>query len=130
MASQLDGHEFEQALGDGEGQGSLVCCSPRGCKESDVTEGLDSKKKNPPDFKQQLFGLKQVSWQPHSCFFLFFKVQNSCQCNVKTSPSLTEVNGTSQMMGELLPHVSTEHIWGEWDKELEEKIFRDDNSQT
>ena len=36
----------------------------------------------------------------------------------------------TQMMGELLPHVSNEHIWGEWDKELEEKIFRDDNSQT
>ena len=34
----LNGHEFEQALGDGEGQGSLVCFSPRGCKESDVTE--------------------------------------------------------------------------------------------
>ena len=30
---QLNGHEFEQALGDGEGQGSLVCCSPWGCKE-------------------------------------------------------------------------------------------------
>ena len=30
---QLIGHEFEQALGDGEGQGSLVCCSPWGCKE-------------------------------------------------------------------------------------------------
>ena len=27
---QLDGHEFEQTLGDGEGQGSLACCSPRG----------------------------------------------------------------------------------------------------
>ena len=27
---QLTGHEFEQALGDGEGQGSLVCCSPWG----------------------------------------------------------------------------------------------------
>ena len=31
-------HEFEQALGDGKGQGRLVCCSPWGCKESDVTE--------------------------------------------------------------------------------------------
>ena len=30
---RLSGHEFEQALGDGEGQGSLVCCSPCGCKE-------------------------------------------------------------------------------------------------
>ena len=34
---QLNGHEFEQALGDGEGQGSLVCCSPLGPKELDTT---------------------------------------------------------------------------------------------
>ena len=35
---QLDGHEFEQAPGDGEGQGSLVCYSLWGCKEFDMTE--------------------------------------------------------------------------------------------
>ena len=35
---QLDGYEFEQALGDGEGQGSLVCCIQWGRKESDSTE--------------------------------------------------------------------------------------------
>ena len=34
----LDGHEFEQALGVGDGQGSLECCSPWGRKESDITE--------------------------------------------------------------------------------------------
>ena len=33
----LDGHVFEQALGVGDGQGSLACCSPRGRKESDTT---------------------------------------------------------------------------------------------
>ena len=38
---RLDGHEFEQALGDGGGHGSLVCCSPWGCKELDTTEGLN-----------------------------------------------------------------------------------------
>jgi len=38
----LDGHEFEQALGDGEGQGSLACCSPWGHKESDTTQQLNS----------------------------------------------------------------------------------------
>ena len=38
---QLNGREFEQAPGDGEGQGSLACCSPRGCKESDTTERLN-----------------------------------------------------------------------------------------
>ena len=36
----INGHEFEQALGDGEGQGSLVCCSPWGHKELDSTEQL------------------------------------------------------------------------------------------
>ena len=35
---RLNGHEFERALGDGEGQGSLACCSPGGRKESDMTE--------------------------------------------------------------------------------------------
>ena len=34
---RVNGHEFEQALGDGEGKGSLVCCSPQGLKESDTT---------------------------------------------------------------------------------------------
>ena len=38
----FNGREFEQALGDGEGQGSLVCCSPRGLKELDRTEQLDN----------------------------------------------------------------------------------------
>ena len=33
-------HEFEQALGDAEGQGSQACCSPWGHKESDATESL------------------------------------------------------------------------------------------
>ena len=37
---QLNGHEFEQTLGDSEGQGGLACCSPRGCKELDMTERL------------------------------------------------------------------------------------------
>ena len=34
---RLDGHEFEQAVGDSEGQGSLACWSPWGHKESDMT---------------------------------------------------------------------------------------------
>ena len=40
---RLNGYEFEQALGDGEGQKSLVCCSPWGCKELDTTERLNNK---------------------------------------------------------------------------------------
>ena len=38
---RLNGHELEQTLGDGEGQGSLVCCSPWGLKELDMTEQLN-----------------------------------------------------------------------------------------
>ena len=41
---QLNGHEFEQALRDGDGQGSLLCCSPWGHKESDMTERLNNNK--------------------------------------------------------------------------------------
>ena len=37
----LSGHEFEQTPGDSERQGSLVCCSSWGCKESDMTEPLN-----------------------------------------------------------------------------------------
>ena len=38
----LKGLEFQQTLGDGEGQGSLVCCSPRGRKEPDMTDRLNN----------------------------------------------------------------------------------------
>ena len=38
---KLNGHEFAQASGVGDGQGSLPCCSPWGCKESDTTELLN-----------------------------------------------------------------------------------------
>ena len=40
----LNGHEFGQALGDGEGQGSLACCDSWGHKESDTTELLNNNK--------------------------------------------------------------------------------------
>ena len=39
---RLNGHEFEQAPGDGEGQGCLECCSPWGRKESDTIERLNN----------------------------------------------------------------------------------------
>ena len=38
---RLDGREFEQTPGAGDGQGGLACCSPRGRKESDTTERLN-----------------------------------------------------------------------------------------
>ena len=44
----LSGHEFERTSGDGEGPGSLVCCSPWGHKESDTTERLNKNSNNKP----------------------------------------------------------------------------------
>ena len=45
---RLDGHEFEQLLEVGDGQGSLVCCSPWGQEESDMTEQLNQTEKPNP----------------------------------------------------------------------------------
>ena len=47
----LSGHEFEQTQWDSEGQGSLVCCSSCGCKQSDMTEWLNNNK-----------GLERIKW--------------------------------------------------------------------
>ena len=43
----LNGHEFEQPLEDGERQGSLACCSQRGFKDMDMTEGLNNNNNKP-----------------------------------------------------------------------------------
>ena len=45
---RLNGHEFEQAPGDGEGQGSLACCSLWGHKDLDTTERLNNSIFNDP----------------------------------------------------------------------------------
>ena len=52
---QLDGHEFEQAPGVGDGQGSLVCCSLWGHKESDTTEEVNWSKGNVTKEEMQMY---------------------------------------------------------------------------
>ena len=47
---RLNGHEFEQAPGAGDGQGGLVCCSPWGCKELNMTEPLNRELKSGQEF--------------------------------------------------------------------------------
>ena len=51
---RLNGHELEQAPGDGERQGSLACCSPWGLKESDMTEQLKNSNNNQKKWKHSL----------------------------------------------------------------------------
>ena len=50
----LNGHEFEQTLGVGDGQRGMVCCSPWGCKESDTTEWLNWTEQNWMSLRKKL----------------------------------------------------------------------------
>ena len=64
----LDGHEFEQAPGVGDGQGSLVCCSPWGHKESDTTEWLNwtpELKADPREVTSHHWGTKPMNPRMH-----------------------------------------------------------------
>ena len=65
--------QFEQAPGDGEGQGSLVGCSPWGCKESDRTEWLNNKndKNQPalPEYPAKLTHLSSLTVLSPDSFF-------------------------------------------------------------
>ena len=60
---RLDGYEFEQALGVGERQGSLACCSPWGCKELNMTEQLNWTKFASNDTKKYTGLTKIFSFQ-------------------------------------------------------------------
>ena len=55
---RLNGHEFEQALGDGDGQGSLACCSPWGCKKLDTTGRLNNSNIQKPGASQVALVIK------------------------------------------------------------------------
>ena len=59
----LNGHEFEQAPGDGDGQGSLVCCSPWGRKESDTTERLNGTELSSMEKNESGEGKISQRWQ-------------------------------------------------------------------
>ena len=50
---QLSEHEFEQTPGDSEGQGSLACYSPWGCKELDTTEQLNNNNRIAEKYKEE-----------------------------------------------------------------------------
>ena len=60
----LNGHEFEQGPGDGEGQGGLECCSSWGGKESNITEWLNNKNKIPHTTKHTLPPLFNSEYLP------------------------------------------------------------------
>ena len=65
---RLYGHEFEQTLGDGEGLGSLICCSPWGRKESDLTEQLN-KSSQTSNFQAPLLKLRWLRGLSWVCLY-------------------------------------------------------------
>ena len=94
----LDGHEFEQALGVGDGQGSLACCSPWCCKELNMTEWLNWTKFGSNDTKkytgltkifsfQLWFSLRLKSFFNHNVDKIW-----SCHLDFKTWNYLTAAN--------------------------------------
>ena len=80
----LNGHEFEQTLGDSEGQGSMEYCSPWGCKELDTTERLNNNSclGPSPDFHSSVCESPQVNTSlltPNVSWFLSFPLlYSSC----------------------------------------------------
>ena len=58
----LNGHEFEQTPGDSEGQGSLVCCSPWGCKQLNMTEWLNNNNNSRIGW---IVSPKKIRWNPN-----------------------------------------------------------------
>ena len=67
----LSGHEFEQTLGDSEGQGSLVCCSSWGRKESDMTGWLNNNNWFKTTYSGILFKAKTYYYTPFSSSVAF-----------------------------------------------------------
>ena len=62
---QLNGHESEQALGVGEGQGCLPCCNPQGHKELDMTKRLNNNNLYHYNTQEQTFqhsGIKEITY--------------------------------------------------------------------
>ena len=84
---RLNGHEFEQILGDSEGQGSLACCSPWGHKETDMNERLNND--NKCKLEQYLWNFNQDTAKSsinqnsrcfQGCFFPVALLQTMLQC--------------------------------------------------
>ena len=82
----LDGHEFEQDLGVGDGQGSLVCCSPWGCKELDMTKQLNWTLHGVFCFLDQLISSWGVKSDPIRYFFLRTSTYGSVETETENMP--------------------------------------------
>ena len=74
---QLNGHEFEQTLGDSGGQGSLAYCSPWGLKESDTTQQLNNNNNNNKDIVSGQVPENHFSQHRDSLIFMYMDILGS-----------------------------------------------------
>ena len=75
----LNGHEFEQALGDGEGQGSLACCSPWDRKELDTTQQVNNK----PSLPKLLACQQKINVEINNeVFYILIFCSNILKCGI------------------------------------------------
>ena len=74
-------HEFNQAPGAGDGQGSLVCCSPWSCKELDMTEQLNSALESHDFQENPRFAIQRLC--DHGQFILLISKKFLLRFNVK-----------------------------------------------
>ena len=86
MASLTDGHEFEQAVGVGDGQGSLACFSPWGPKELDMTGRLNNNNNVPGKMEVESVGCSwSLKFQMSKCHI---EVSDASLVQVKFSISV------------------------------------------
>ena len=122
MASETLWHEFEQTLGDGKGQGSLVCCSPWDHRESDMTEQpLEplEQQQHPYTFTSYILPLSLYTLQTWLyCYHILHPSlpQGLCTCHFHLPSFSTEVTPTLSIM---ILQVKISLLWGSfllWDQ--------------
>ena len=96
---RLNGHEFEQAPGDGEGQGSLACCIPWGRKESDMTEQLNTHNK----FSIKSFILGLFMYLKNTIALLLFFLLYWAACGILVSLPCIELDPLTVRAPTVLP---------------------------
>ena len=97
----LNGHEFEQAPADGEGQGSLACYSPWSHKESGTTEGLINSRKMSSKPQSTLPLLLLLLQNRHHCFLGFSPLKKNDDLSISSMDFNRWVKGS-------------EHCYGSW----------------
>jgi len=104
-------HEFKQTLGDSEGQGSLVCCSPWGSKESDTTEQLNNNS------------------NMYVCMKVFWKIWSTIKGKVLSGKSKKRPTTLRQTHNERETHMERETYW-ETHTHWETYTYRDRHTHT